>query len=478
MRRHARADVSTVAANAAAVVIEAVDHHKDGGDQLIGSRVEQPRADASYPGFSLPLVGWAAGRDSPARSVRVLCFGEVLWEIPVDVSRPKDKVVKRSGTNRLGFRTMVGAFRLPRQFQIELRAALEDGQEVTIGEIRGRRDSLAPADPAGSLRPAIISSPSGRTGTTWAVNLLGHHPEAVAYPPFGVEPRPAAYWLEAMSALAEPAAYMRSLRPRRGTETWWLGDAKTAREPVPDDRTAAYLANDSVKTLLGFARERTESFYRMVAEVQGKQPSTFVEKAPYGRVRRAAIADLFPGMRELVLFRDPRDTLSSIMAYSERNPNARLAGGVKELEARVDALATSYLGMIGELPELDRSIPILYEDLIRNPAETLSHMLRHLDLDSSEEAVLSTLSAATEDGVPDRHRTTKNPAKSIGRWERDLRPPIRDLANERFAEVLRALGYVGGGTSTAAFPAAVEVAAADAPGRDAPSDAAAEAPAK
>src|SRR5262249_24379892 len=119
---------------------------------------------------------------------------------------------------------------------------------------------------------------------------------------------------------------MRSLRPRRGTETWGVGNAKTARRRGPDDPPAPDPAPDSVRTLLGFARERTESFYLMVAEVQGKQPSTFVEKAPYGRVRRAAIADLFPGMREFVLFRDPRDTLSSIMAYSERNPNARLAG--------------------------------------------------------------------------------------------------------------------------------------------------------
>jgi hypothetical protein len=287
------------------------------------------------------------------------------------------------------------------------------------------------------------------------VNVLGHHPELVAYPPFGVEPRPAAYWLEALSALAEPAAYMRSLRPRGPTENWWLGDAHAAREPVPDDATAVYLANDSVRALLGFARERTESFYRMVAGVQRKEPSTFVEKAPYGRVRRAALADLFPGMREFVLFRDPRDTLSSILAYSERNPNARLAGGVEELEARVDALASSYLGMISELPELDRSLPILYEDLVTSPAETLARMLRHLDLDSSEEAVGRTLASAESDGVPDRHRTTKNPASSIGRWERDLPTPVRGLANERFAEVLGALGYNARGRASVAVPAAV-----------------------
>ena len=43
-----------------------------------------------------------------------------------------------------------------------------------------------------------------------------------------------------------------------------------------------------------------------------------------GRLRLELLGDLLPGTREIALFRDPRDTLCSILAYSARNPRAAL----------------------------------------------------------------------------------------------------------------------------------------------------------
>src|SRR5262249_53666331 len=148
---------------------------------------------------------------------------------------------KRGGGTRGGFHGVVGALSLPPRFRLVLVARLEDGGGLAGAEILGRSAGGETGADLGGSPGGVASSPSGRTGTTWIVQLLGQHPQVLAHPPFGVEPRPASYWVEAAMALTEPGSYKRMLRPNMDHDRWWLGEwADADRGPIEDPLLRRY----------------------------------------------------------------------------------------------------------------------------------------------------------------------------------------------------------------------------------------------
>ncbi|HMS16898.1 MAG TPA: hypothetical protein PKA37_08675, partial [Planctomycetota bacterium] len=84
-----------------------------------------------------------------------------------------------------------------------------------------------------------------------------------------------------------------------------------------------------------------------------------------------------------------------------------------------------------------------YEDFIRTPQESLTELLRYLELSSDTEIVRRMI----EDGVlagrdsQALHRTTKSAEASIGRYAQDLTPDLIRACEESFGDLNRELGY-------------------------------------
>ncbi len=339
-----------------------------------------------------------------------------------------------------------------------VRARLEDGGDAPLAEIRGRRESLSDVGGAEDLRAGFISTPTGRTGTTWLVHVLGHHPAVVAYPPHGVEPRAASYWLEVLVALSEPGSYKRVLRTNIDRDHWWLGEwPEAGRQPIRDEWTRRFLGSDRTLALARHVREQIESFYRGVAGQQGKPDAeVFLEKAPMGEVRLEVLSDLLPGTKDVTLFRDPRDTICSILSYSERNPNAALVSDRPDAgEDYLESVAEAFRGLLeASSGRGDASLAVRYEDLILDPEPTIRRILAHLDLEADDASVSETLSAAwkSAERLSD-HRTASGDVKaSIGRWRRDMEPTLQMRSSTIFAEVLEALDYLDGTSGPARAP--------------------------
>jgi len=433
----AAADQATGAASggleAAAVRIEAV-------DALVGPgrgrtvTLASPKPGSASELFAIDFRGSVAAGHAIS-SVQLAVHGELLAETPVDIEQPHGE---------LGFRTRIGAFRLPPHFSIEVRAVGDNGAAVPIAIVSGSRASLGPSESERLLSPVLVTTPTGRTGTTWLVYLLGLHPSLIAYPPFRVEPRLASYWLEAMGSLAEPASYLQSLRPRMENPHWFLGGwPKAARAQLNDPEMARFLGRDAVERFAAFARERVEAFYRLAARQQKKRPRAFVEKGPFGRVRLEAIEDLFGSVRELTLFRDPRDTICSILAYQQVRPDATLV--INSLDAGRQSMVEIADGIAGMLEQTqqrgDRALRIRYEDLVQRPQPTLRQAFAHLGI-ADDEATAERVCALAAEGDPGKvHRTSPDPASSVGRWRRDLDPQLGAIASEVFKDVLAELGY-------------------------------------
>jgi Sulfotransferase family len=421
---------------------------------VLGCQLDQPGNGSRQPGLTIELRGWAVTAPARARELRVVWVGEhnktgeLLCRVPVDMPRPDLESVfpNHEDAASSGFAVEIGALRLPARFRLELRLVLEDGKVVRLGEIEGRRPAITPAAPGAPdrLRPVVIVT-TGRAGSTWLSHLLNQHPALVAYGPYKREPRVAAYWLEVAQALSEPASYKQSLQPNFGRgPLWWLGDwPEASRNALNDDLAAELLGRRTPELLIEFARERVESFYRAVARAQEKPaPVYFVEKSPGLRPRQMElIAEMFPGLRDIVLLRDPRDVLCSILAYKEKNPRAVLVRQDPGLDTEfLERLGTSYRAaqaytrLAGE-----RAIVTRYEDLVKAPAATIDRMLAHLGVDR-DSATIEAMVNSRFDGM-EVHQTAPSIGESVGRWRRDLSPEDQERAGKAFAEPLAWLGY-------------------------------------
>jgi D-inositol-3-phosphate glycosyltransferase len=422
------------------------------GDQdpgLLDCGLTSPQAGASSVELGLEIKGWAVGSTSPVSAIELVCEGELLREVPLDIDgRAVEAGASDSAPSR--FFGVLGALRLPPRFTLVLRARFANGTAVPFAEISGQRESLAGAGRPDDLRAGFISTPTGRTGTTWVVHLLGHHPAIVAYPPHGVEPRAASYWLEVLAALSEPGSYKRVLRTNLERDHWWLGEwPEAARQPIRDEWTRRFLGRDRTLALARHAREQIEDFYRGVADQQGKhQVELFVEKAPMGRVRSEVLSDLLADTKEVTLFRDPRDTICSILSYTEKNPKAALVSDQPDAgDEYLETVASSFRGLLEESrARPGESLVVRYEDLILDPEPTLSRILAHLDLDAGEEGIAEMLSSAWESAEHlSGHRTASGSIKdSIGRWRHDMEPTLQLRSSSIFADVLEELDYLDG----------------------------------
>ena len=87
-----------------------------------------------------------------------------------------------------------------------------------------------------------------------------------------------------------------------------------------------------------------------------------------GRLRLELLGDLLPGTREIALFRDPRDTLCSILAYSARNPRAALVSTEPGThDDYLEELAASFRGLLAECRKRpEQTLVVRYEDLRRD----------------------------------------------------------------------------------------------------------------
>lgn len=139
--------------------------------------------------------------------------------------------------------------------------------------------------------------------------------------------------------------------------------------------------------------------------------------------------------------RDLRDMVASIFASSAKRGAQELpADGVsyiaENVKRRAGAAADAWRA------RSDRALLVRYEDVMLAPDQTLEGVLRYLEIDSSAEAVAAMRAHAENPVVAmERHRTTPDPAASIGRWRRDLSDELQEACARTLFEELQLFGY-------------------------------------
>ena len=231
-------------------------------------------------------------------------------------------------------------------------------------------------------------------------------------------------------------------------DEWWLGRRRSTPVPVKylDPGIQQWLGRDNVEAVADFAVRRVDEFYGEVARMQGKTDARyFTEKCWPGACVPQLLAELCPNSREIILVRDFRDMVCSILSFNKKLGYDSFGRQLADSDAKfIRQLRDSAVRTLEHWRERgERAHLLRYEDLILRPEPTLKAALEYLGLDSSPEVVAATLQRATAltPELQHGHSTSKDPAASIGRWRRDLDDGLKRECAEAFGDVLVQFGY-------------------------------------
>lgn len=391
--------------------------------------LDRPVAGSQWRGPSIEVSGWVLGRRSPLVNITVLHDGRPIRTIPV---RPQGvEPIRRSagaaGTENPGFTAMVSTLGLPEELRLDVAAEFGDGRRVTVAHLEGRRTPVR-LDFEPTLQPVMVTS-LGRMGSTRLMSLLAAHPRIVTLRKHPYECKTAKYWLQVLATLTEPA--MQDSNP------YFLPDL--IREPKPGIGLFA-------DRMAEVCQKNVDGWYSELAFHQVKENVRyFAEKMTPDRLP-PLMRELYPGAKEVLLVRDPRDWIGSILAGG--GESGVHGFGRRENEPAVDCVRR-HAELASELRaywQAHRGVTHLvrYEDLVREPAPTLRTLFDHLEIDATPSCVDATLREAQTESASFQHHTISSHAGgSVGRWRDELTPELRAVAREAFADVLRSFDYDG-----------------------------------
>ncbi len=433
------------------VTVNAVELREPSLDHLYGGHLEAPTAGSGSSSRTVHFEGWLLGKTGNAEAVEILHDGQPVLRLPIVEERPDIAAAFPDvpGAQRSGFTGTLGGLRLRSEFELLLRAVLDNGVKVPIGTLRGRR---APLQPMGSPTPRpLILTTLGRTGSTWCVWLLQSHPEIVAHSPFQNDARVGSYWMSVLQTLSDPTSYMRQLyaSDANGLE-WWVGQDAMPTSRIGDPALADWLGTGRVDELAVMCRDRIASFYDLVASNESKRAAFFVEKHQPRQVSTDLLREVYPDAIEVVLVRDLRDMFCSILAFNrKRGYTAFGRDSVENDEQYVEKVQRSGKSLLKHLRDGRDAYLLRYEDLVLTPEATLERLLDRIGFDGSVAPDVVERASNPVAGM-EHHMTAPNAIASIGRWQRDLKPELVERCEELLAPVVAEFGYPPAGYEASA----------------------------
>lgn len=406
--------------------------------------IDIPASGTIYQAYSFRIEGWILFKS--LRPVRTevrwdkmsVSFSKMFVERP-DVLNHFDHI---SGASALGFYCEIDTLRFPAQFAMQVVVVFEDASEVLLGVIKGNRYSpsqtLVP-----KLQPFQIYG-LGRSGTTLMMRYLLNHPEVVAYDRYPYEVRMMTYFAQIMRVLTARADHKHSAHPDRITfDQYHVGHNPYYEPGIYGENIAAWFNTSHIEEVVNFCKRSLDSFYLSLAQAQGKTGvRLFGEKDGFS-LHGSYQWLWYPESRGILLVRDFRDRHSSILSFNKKRGFDSFG---YERNATQESFVHDTLRAFKVYWEYTKIYPnkimvVRYEDLLRDPHETILRIFSHGSIDTSDSVVNRVLQVAQTDNTELRqHRTTED-GKSIGRWKKDLDMNIAKLYVNLVGDIMNELGY-------------------------------------
>jgi len=407
-------------------------------DTLVG-HLDRPVSGDSLAGYHLPLTGWV--RPTGVEHLELRAGDEVVAQIAVDVPRPDLAPALGEQHASSGFAAEVGMLGRDAELRLELVVVATDGAALPVATIELTKAPLA--TPRTGPAPLIVTT-VGRSGSSWICALLGSHPSILTYHPMQAEARVASYWSQIFADLIEPNTARLPFNPSPTGDLWWRWSATSGAAPLKDPTLERLVLPDHVRAVGEFCQQRVIATCFAMAEAASRVDGLryFTEKCETSALPWM-IWDLFPNAREIVLVRDLRDILASVLAFNRKRGFA--AFGREQHETDEDYV--TYVAGFGEALRTaftsrgDRALIVRYEDLVGNLPDELQRILAYLDLDRDEATVTQMIDHTPDGAAASFHRTTVDARTSVGRWRTDLSRDLQDACATLLAEPVAALGY-------------------------------------
>jgi hypothetical protein len=418
------------------------------GPGLLGAHIDHPAPGTPLDSYAFELRGWAIGAEDPVEAIEV-SLGARRTTLSATLGEPRPDVAAEypdsANAASSGFRTAIGLLENRARFGLEVHARLAGGERVRIGRIEGERRRLR-SEFEPTVQPLMLNT-IGRSGSTWLAWVLSCHPEVVGYRPMQFETRVATYWTSVLQALAQPRSYLSQLvtTDLETDRRWWLGDGARSTPKVDDAALEQWLGRDAVEQMATICQSRIDAYFSRLSIDRERRPRFFLEKFLLEPVVLDLLTELYDGAREIILVRDFRDVVSSVLAFNRKR--GYLAFGREHVESDAEYVRTvalrQALGVKQRWEERrDHAHLIRYEDLLSEPESTLERAFAFVGVDASPEAVSATLERARNEAPNmDHHRTGGDPAATIGRWREDLSEELISVCAESLDPVLEEFGY-------------------------------------
>ena len=302
---------------------------------------------------------------------------------------------------------------------------------------RGARTLPRPAIATAHLVPVIVTS-TGRAGTTLLMSELAQRPEIVVAGDYPFEIKLVAYYSLAFRTLVSAEDRINSTDPvtmfapenrfKIGHNPYNFPDLyRTAGMQQVYERFYERVVPDGFSRLFG---QLIEEYYSLVKAGQGKGSARFfAEKGDIDEAARLGVRQFFDRVCELVVVRDPRDTLCSAMNFWKMRP----AEALEMLKTTLPQLVK-----ISRAAAAD-NLFIRYEDLVAEPVTVRREIYRFLGIEHQ-----SRFSPEADPTLFQRHGTSTDPAASVGRWQQELGRDLVAECDASFGLYMERFGYERG----------------------------------
>jgi hypothetical protein len=396
--------------------------------------------------YAFAVEGWAVSRSGKPLTVEIRDPSWVVRRQTV-ADRPIGSLsgcpTDVDSSLACGFSVVLSSLALPLQFELSVEALDDEGTYFPIGVVRGVRLPFQSGyEPV--IQPALLTT-IGRSGSNWIVTLLSLHPEILVSEPFRQEAVLTSYWASIFRDLSQPASYMESIQPEFQPGRWWTGEGRSSPLPLsqlpPVTRMERWMGRESLEAAARFCQAQVDRFYLELARLKERMsPHVCVEKCFSGPLLRD-VKLLYPNSKEIILVRDPRDRVCSILDYNARRGfelwGRGSTSGDDEWFAYLQAEAADVIYQWRQRGH--EACLVRYEDLIAHPESTLAEVFEYLDVDSSPDFIARVM--ANAGGARSSHVTSSSVAASVGRWKTDLSPAHQEASKEAFAEFIAEFGY-------------------------------------
>jgi len=412
---------------------------------LSGCAIDVPRLEEPMDGHILEIAGWAVGRHTRVATIEILHQTDWLTGMPVLLVRPDvTRYLELADQDLLsGFQLFVNTIGLPATFEVSVWAYLDDGPPVEFARVCGSKTPMrSPFRPA--LQPLSVTS-LGRTGTTLLMQMLAEHPEIAVQKVFPFETRLGAYWMHVLMVLSGPANHYNSSHPDRfQSERLFVGSNPYAQFGGPiGPALRSWLSVDAPEELAAFCQRNIDAAYLRLARDQGGVPGRFFAEKNVPTYAPRLLAQLYQGAKEIILVRDFRDMICSMLAFDWKRQQRNFQRDDFDLEAFTIRIVDDFRRLEATwLERRDLALLLRYEDLITDPHASMRQVADYAGIDASPDVIERMVESGRRDDETIRaHRTTDNGPRSVGRHRYDMNEDLRGFCLEIGADLLARLGY-------------------------------------